>query len=108
MLSISSSFRGLYGSGLRIGAGASSFADLKTVDGVLHDSFQAAAIALGLMEDDAELEKKLAELDGRLEASSNQDYDAHVAKVNLLRQSGELDKLRGARYARLALERLAV
>ena len=60
------------------------------------------------MEDDAELEKKLAELDGRLEASSNQDYDAHVAKVDLLRQSGELDKLRGARYARLALERLAV
>ena len=37
--------------------GASSFADLKTVDGVLHDSFQAAAIALGLMEDDAELDK---------------------------------------------------
>ena len=37
--------------------GASSFADLKTVDGILHDSFQAAAIALGLMEDDAELDK---------------------------------------------------
>jgi len=51
------------------------------------------------MEEDAELEKKLSELDGRLEASANQDYDAHVAKVDLLRQSGELDKLREAREA---------
>ena len=56
------------------------------------------------MEEDAELEKKLSELDGRLEASANQDYDAHVAKVDLLRQSGELDKLREARYARLAFK----
>ena len=41
--------------------GASSYADLKTVNGVTHISFQAAAIALGLLEDDAELDKALDE-----------------------------------------------
>ena len=38
-------------------AGATSFNDLKMVNGDAHTSFQAAAIALGLLEDDAELDK---------------------------------------------------
>lgn len=37
--------------------GACSHAELRTVDGVTHASFQAAAIALGLLEDDTELDK---------------------------------------------------
>ena len=37
--------------------GASSFNDLKMVNGVSYPSFQAAAVALGLIEDDAELDK---------------------------------------------------
>lgn len=37
--------------------GATSFNDLKMVNGDAHASFQAAAIALGLLEDDAELDK---------------------------------------------------
>ena len=37
--------------------GATSFNDLKMVNGAAHTSYQAAAVALGLLEDDAELDK---------------------------------------------------
>ena len=37
--------------------GATSYADLKTVNGAAHATFQAAAVALGLLEDDAEMDK---------------------------------------------------
>lgn len=41
--------------------GATSFEDLRTVGGVLQASYQAAAIAMGLMEDDRELDKAVDE-----------------------------------------------
>ena len=37
--------------------GATSFDDLKVVNGTAHFSFQAAAVERGLLEDDAELDK---------------------------------------------------
>ena len=42
-------------------AGASSFEELMTVNGQLRSSFQAAAIALNLLEDDRELDKAVQE-----------------------------------------------
>lgn len=50
-------------------------------------------------EDDAEIQKKLGELNERLEVWKGQDYEAHLAKVDLLRSAGELDQLREAREA---------
>jgi hypothetical protein len=41
--------------------GCVSFADVKTVDGVLHPSYEAAATALGLLEDDTAWSRCLAE-----------------------------------------------
>jgi hypothetical protein len=41
--------------------GPKSFEDIKTVDGVLHETNQAACIAMGLYEDDQELDKALEE-----------------------------------------------
>ena len=41
--------------------GAQSFEDLRTVSDVLHPTFQSAAVALGLLEDDAELDKAMTE-----------------------------------------------
>ena len=37
--------------------GATSFDDLKMVNGAAHNSFQEAAVAFGLLEDDAEMDK---------------------------------------------------
>ena len=42
-------------------AGATSYNDLLRVDGVDHPTFQAAAAAMGLVEDDAELDKAMEE-----------------------------------------------
>ena len=42
-------------------AGATSYEELRTVDGEVRASFQAAAIALNLLEDDKELDKALDE-----------------------------------------------
>ena len=42
-------------------AGATSYEDLKTVDGEVRVSYQAAAIALNLLEDDKELDKAMDE-----------------------------------------------
>ena len=41
--------------------GATSYEDMRTVDGVLHDSFAAACLALGLIEDDDNWIKALEE-----------------------------------------------
>ena len=41
--------------------GATSFANLRTVDGVLHPDYKHAAIALGVFEDDGEWERCLQE-----------------------------------------------
>jgi hypothetical protein len=42
-------------------AGATSFEDLRTIDGTVHPSFCAACRALGLLEDDAEFNKAMEE-----------------------------------------------
>ena len=41
--------------------GATCYADLRTYDGVCHDSFQAACIARGLLDDDQEWDRALSE-----------------------------------------------
>lgn len=46
---------------LQVQKGCQSFADLKTVDGVVHDSFRAACQALGLLADDGEWQRTLQE-----------------------------------------------
>ena len=40
-------------------AGATSFEDLRTVDGVVHPTFNAACRPLGLLEDDSEIDKAM-------------------------------------------------
>ena len=50
-------------------------------------------------DEDAQVQQQLGELNERLEVSQGQDYEAHVAKVDLLRSAGELDQLREAREA---------
>ncbi|XGW24733.1 hypothetical protein V3C99_006300, partial [Haemonchus contortus] len=44
--------------------GPKSFNDLKTVDGILHDTFKDAAKALGLMNDDSHYDSSLSEASG--------------------------------------------
>ena len=43
-------------------AGATSFEDLRTVNGVEHPSFKTACQAMGLLEDDSEIDKAMEEL----------------------------------------------
>ena len=42
-------------------AGATSYEDLRTVDGEILPSFQAAAVKMGLLDDDRELDKAMVE-----------------------------------------------
>ena len=42
-------------------AGAKSFADLRTIDGVEHQTYQAACLKLGLLDDDAENDRAMEE-----------------------------------------------
>jgi len=58
--------------------GAKSYEDIRTVDGILYDTFKGAAKARNLLEDDSEWEKALEEAENNAMAAQFREFFAYI------------------------------